>query len=126
MTEKEVMEWMTEYLDGTNAQKSALGMIRADIMDYGFQGLLDMPPESVIASYMEVTEEISQELVESFKTLFTQEQDIADLGIEQSMRLDPAESVIAMRNGMTDIIRSMYSYVEVQRMANRLIEKDEH
>ena len=126
MTEKEVMEWMTKYLDGTNAQKSALGMIRADIMDYGFQGFLDMPPESVIASYMEVTEEISQELVESFKTLFTQEQDIADLGIEQSMRLDPAESVIAMRNGMTDIIRSMYFYVEVQRMANRLIEKDEH
>tara|TARA_R100001591_G_scaffold115688_1_gene131567 strand:+ start:750 stop:1103 length:354 start_codon:yes stop_codon:yes gene_type:complete len=117
---------MKEYLDGTKAEKSAFGMIKADIADYGFQGFLDMPPEAVIESYMEVTEEISQELVESFKTIFQQEQDIESLGIEQSMRLDPAESVIAMRNGMTDIMRSLYSYIEVQRMANTLIEENEH
>tara|TARA_R100001440_G_scaffold41442_1_gene61165 strand:- start:8448 stop:8828 length:381 start_codon:yes stop_codon:yes gene_type:complete len=126
MTEQEVMKWMREYLDGTKAEKSAFGMIKADITDYGFQGFLDMPPEAVIESYMEVTEEISQELVESFKTIFQQEQDIESLGIEQSMRLDPAESVIAMRNGMTDIMRSLYSYIEVQRMANTLIQENEH
>jgi hypothetical protein len=125
MTETEVIKWMENYLDGTAAEKSAMGMIRADINEHGFQTFLEMPPETIIATYLSVSEEISQELVDSFTTMFTQEQDLADLGIEQSFRLDPAESVVAMRNGMTDIMRSLLCYVDVQRMANALIEEDE-
>ena len=116
---------MENYLDGTAAEKSAMGMIRADINEHGFQTFLEMPPETIIATYLSVSEEISQELVDSFTTMFTQEQDLEDLGIEQSFKLDPAESVIAMRNGMTDIMRSLLCYVDVQRMANALIEENE-
>jgi len=125
MTETEVIKWMENYLDGTAAEKSAMGMIRADINEHGFQTFLEMPPETIIATYLSVSEEISQELVDSFTTMFTQEQDLEDLGIEQSFKLDPAESVVAMRNGMTDIMRSLLCYVDVQRMANALIEEDE-
>ena len=125
MTETEVIKWMENYLDGTAAEKSAMGMIRADINEHGFQTFLEMPPETIIATYLSVSEEISQELVDSFTTMFTQEQDLEDLGIDQSFKLDPAESVIAMRNGMTDIMRSLLCYVDVQRMANALIEENE-
>lgn len=125
MTETEVIKWMENYLDGAAAEKSAMGMIRADINEHGFQTFLEMPPETIIATYLSVSEEISQELVDSFTTMFTQEQDLEDLGIEQSFKLDPAESVVAMRNGMTDIMRSLLCYVDVQRMANALIEENE-
>ena len=125
MTETEVIKWMENYLDGTASEKSAMGMIRADINEHGFQTFLEMPPETIIATYLSVSEEISQELVDSFTTMFTQEQDLEDLGIEQSFKLDPAESVVAMRNGMTDIMRSLLCYVDVQRMANALIEENE-
>ena len=124
MTETEVIKWMENYLDGTAAEKSAMGMIRADIKEHGFQTFLEMPPETIIATYLSVSEEISQELVDSFTTMFTQEQDLEDLGIEQSFKLDPAESVVAMRNGMTDIMRSLLCYVDVQRMANSLIKEN--
>lgn len=125
MTETEVIKWMENYLDGAAAEKSAMGMIRADINEHGFQTFLEMPPETIIATYLSVSEEISQELVDSFTTMFTQEQDLEDLGIEQSFKLDPAESVVAMRNGMTDIMRSLFHYMEAQRMAHILIYNEE-
>jgi hypothetical protein len=84
-----------------------------------------MVPERVVSSYLDVTEEISQELVDSFTTLFSQEKDIQELGIEQSMTLDPSECISAMRNGMTDIMRSLFHYMETQRMAHILIYNEE-
>ena len=125
MTEQEVMEWMESYLVGTKAETSALGMIKADIREFGFDTWLEMPPETIIHTYLEVSEEISQELVDSFTTMFSQEQDLEDLGIEQNFTLDPTECVTAMRNGMTDIMRSLLHYVDVQRMANALTTQDE-
>tara|TARA_B100001939_G_scaffold320863_1_gene310072 strand:+ start:309 stop:689 length:381 start_codon:yes stop_codon:yes gene_type:complete len=125
MTEQEVMDWMERYLDGTKAETSALGMIKADIAEHGFDTWLEMPPETVIHTYLEVSEEISQELVDSFATMFTQEKDLEELGIEQNFTLDPTECVTAMRNGMTDIMRSLLCYIDVQRMANTLITEDE-
>ena len=125
MTEQEVMEWMESYLVGTQAETSALGMIKADINEHGFDTWLEMPPETIIHTYLEVSEEISQELVDSFTTMFAQEQDLEDLGIEQNFTLDPTECVSAMRNGMTDIMRSLLCYVDVQRMANALITENE-
>ena len=119
------MEWMEGYLVGSKAETSALGMIKADIREFGFDTWLDMPPETIIHTYLEVSEEISQELVDSFTTMFSQEQDLEDLGIEQNFTLDPTECVTAMRNGMTDIMRSLLHYVDVQRMANALTTQDE-
>ena len=119
------MDWMEKYLDGTKAETSALGMIKADINEHGFDTWLEMPPETIIHTYLEVSEEISQELVDSFTTMFAQEQDLEDLGIEQNFTLDPTECVTAMRNGMTDIMRSLLCYVDVQRMANALITENE-
>ncbi len=119
------MEWMESYLVGTQAETSALGMIKADINEHGFDTWLEMPPETIIHTYLEVSEEISQELVDSFTTMFSQEQDLEDLGIEQNFTLDPTECVTAMRNGMTDIMRSLLFYVDVQRMANALITENE-
>ena len=121
MTEQEVIQWMKERLDGNNARKSAFGMIMADIDQYGFQTFLDMPAETIISEYLAVTEEITQELIDYFKALFLQEKELDELGIEQSMRLNPPENLEAMRDGMTDVMKSLLHYVETQRMANALI-----
>ena len=40
MTENEVMDWMEKYLDGTKAETSAFGMIKADINEHGFPNVL--------------------------------------------------------------------------------------
>lgn len=125
MTQQEVIEWMEKYLDGTKAETSALGMIKADIAEHGFETWIELPPETIIYTYIEVSEEISQELLDSFATMFTQEKDLEELGIEQNFTLDPTECVTAMRNGMTDIMRSLLHYIDVQRMANTLIAEDE-
>ena len=125
MTQQEVIEWMEKYLDGTKAETSALGMIKADIAEHGFETWIELPPETIIHTYIEVSEEISQELLDSFATMFTQEKDLDELGIEQNFTLDPTECVTAMRNGMTDIMRSLLHYIDVQRMANTLIAEDE-
>lgn len=119
------MDWMKSYLDGTKAETSALGMIKADIAEHGFSTWLELPPETIIYTYLEVSEEITQELVDSFATIFSQEQDLENLGIEQNFTLDPTECVTAMRNGMTDIMRSLLYYIDVQRMASTLITEDE-
>ena len=124
MTENEVKDWMEKYLSGTKAETSALGMIKADINEHGFETWLELPPETIVHTYLEVSEEISQELVDSFTTMFAQEQDLEELGIEQNFTLDPTECVTAMRNGMTDIMRSLLYYIDVQRMANALIHED--
>ena len=63
--------------------------------------------------------------MDRFTTMFAQEQDLESLGIEQNFTLDPTECVTAMRNGMTDIMRSLLCYIDVQRMANSLITEDE-
>jgi len=125
MTEQEVIQWMSERLDGDVARKSAFGMIMADIEQYGFQTFLDMPPETVVSEYLAVTEEVTQDAVDYFKALFSQEQELEELGIDQSMRLNPPESVEAMRNGMTDIMKSLLHYIETQRMANTMIYNEE-
>jgi hypothetical protein len=49
------MDWMESYLDGTKAETSALGMIKADIVEYGFDTWLEMPPETIIECYLQVS-----------------------------------------------------------------------
>lgn len=119
------MEWMETYLVGTMPEKSALGMIKQDIKQYGFETFLELPPETIIQSYIEVSEEVTKDLVNDFKALFDQEKQIEELGLDQSMRIDPGGSMMALRNGMSDIMQSMLLYIDVQRMANTLIEHDE-
>ena len=125
MTEKEIMTWMEEYLKGEGARKSALMMIQADIEQYGFETFLEMPPETVISEYITVSEEVTQEAVDDFRAMFNQELELAELGIEQSFKLNPPATMAAMRNGMTDIMKSLLLYVETQRMANTLMETNE-
>jgi hypothetical protein len=84
-----------------------------------------MPPETIISEYLVVTEELTQDAVDCFKTLFAQEQELDSLGIDQSLRLNPSESVEAMRNGMTEIMKSLLHYIETQRMANTMIYNEE-
>lgn len=118
MTENELIEWMTDYLDGDKVRQSALGMIMADVNQYGVQGFLDMPPETIISEYLVVTDELTQEAVEDFRALFNQEIELSELGVEQSFRINVPQTFSLFRDAMTDIMKSLLLYIEVQRMAN--------
>lgn len=124
MTEQEVMEWMESYLEGKRPRPTTLGMIRADIMEHGFSGFLELPPEAVIESYMSAAEEVTQDAVDDFKAMFNQELDLDSLGVDQSFRVNPPDTMQAMRDGMTDIMKSLMLYMEVQGMANALIQHE--
>ena len=124
MTEQEVIKWMETYLQGTMPERTALGMIKADIDEVGFESFLELPPETIIESYLVVADEVTQDAVDDFKALFSQESELDELGIGQSLRLNPSESMQALRNGMTDIMKSLMLYIEVQRMANTLVEHE--
>ena len=116
---------METYLQGTMPERTALGMIKADLDEVGFDTFLQLPPETIIESYLVVADEVTQDAVDDFKALFSQENDLYELGIGQSLRLNPSESMQALRNGMTYIMKSLMLYIEVQRMANTLVEHEE-
>ena len=119
------MKWMETYLEATMPERTALGMIKADIDEYGFDAFLELPPETIIESYLVVADEVTQDAVDDFKALLSQETELDELGLEQSFRLNPSESMQAMKNGMTDIMKSLMLYIDAQRMANNLIESHE-
>ena len=81
--------------------------------------------QRIIESYRQVADEITQEAVDDFRALFNQERELDELGLEQSFRLNPPASMQAMRDGMADVLESIVLYVEVQRIANTLIQEDE-
>ena len=125
MTEQQVIEWMECYLSATMPERTALGMIKADINEVGFDTFLQLPPETIVESYLDVADEVTQDAVDDFKALLSQENELDELGIEQSLRINPSESMQALKNGMTDIMKSLMLYIEVQRMANTLVEHEE-
>ena len=125
MTEQQVIEWMECYLSATMPERTALGMIKADINEVGFDTFLQLPPETIVESYLDVADEVTQDAVDDFKALLFQENELDELGIEQSLRINPSESMQALKNGMTDIMKSLMLYIEVQRMANTLVEHEE-
>ena len=125
MTEQQVIEWMECYLSATMPERTALGMIKADINEVGFDTFLQLPPETIVESYLDVADEVTQDAVDDFKALLFQENELDELGIEQSLRINPSESMQALKNGMTDIMKSLMLYIEVQRMANTLLEHEE-
>ena len=121
---KEILDWMEEYLDGTNPERTALGFIKADIQEYGFDGWIDLNPEGVIDSFYETTEEMSEMLVGELKTVLNQEQTIDELGIEQTMKIDQKELISSFRNGMLDFFKSMQIYLDVKRQAETDYRRD--
>ena len=113
----EILEWIEEYLDGTNPELTALGFIKADIQEHGFDGWIDLNPEVVIDSFYETTEEMSEMLIGELKTVLNQEQALDELGIEQTMKIDQRELISSFRDGMLDIFKSMQIYFDVKRQA---------
>lgn len=120
MTKLEVIEWMRENLDETSSDKSAFGMIMQDIGEFGFEAWLEIPSEAIVGSYIEVTEEVSMEMIKDLGNLLSQERELDELGIEQSMKIETLESITGMRDGMMDIMRSMLTYLQVRRQAQTL------
>lgn len=118
MTEQQVMEWMEDYLDGTKVEATALGMIKADIDEHGFENWLNMPAIPIVEWYLQTTREVATQLVHDYKNMLDQEKELDELGISQSLKLDPVQSMEAFKNGVVEVFQSLLVYLTTQEMAN--------
>jgi len=118
MTQEQVMEWMEEYLDGAKAEQTALGMIKMDIAEHGFENWLSLPAIPIVEWYIKATEEVADQLVDDYKSIKGVEDIIGEAGIGQSYALREPESLVAFKDGIMDVMNSMLIYLTTQEMAN--------
>jgi len=112
------MDWMMQHLEGTQPELTARGFIMQDMWEHGgFENWIDLDPAVIIDSFYEVTSEVSEELMNDLQTAINQEDDLDQLGIDQSMRVDLKGLTAALRSGMLDIFKSMQIYFDVKRQA---------
>lgn len=112
------MEWMEKYLDGTKAEKTALGMIKADIGEHGFENWLGLPAIPIVEWYVSATEEVADQLIDDYQSIKGVEDIIGQANIGQSYALKEPESLVAFKDGVMDIMNSMLIYLTTQEMAN--------
>ena len=118
MTQEQVMEWMEKYLDGTKAEQTALGMIKIDIEEHGFENWLKLPAIPIVEWYVTAIEEVADQLVEDYQSIKGVEDIIGQAGIGQSYKLKEPASLVAFKNGTMDVVNSMLIYLTTQEMAN--------
>ena len=122
MTQEQVMEWMHKYLDGTQTEQAALKMIKLDISEHGFENWLNLPAIPIVEWYIEAIDEVTDGLVEDYRTVKGVEDIIGKAGIGQSMLLEDTESLLAFKNGVMDAVNSLLIYLTTQEMANAYYE----
>lgn len=125
MSEAEIMFWMDEFLSETPSEVSALGMIRADIEEFGFETWLDLPAEFVIESYYEVTEAVLNQVCDRFQFLFEEQSMLRDADISIENSFEPIEAMYGVRDGFMGTMESMKHYVETQRIAKESYKKND-
>ena len=77
--------------DGTKWERTAFGFIMTDIDEFGFEDWLELPHDYVVESFLNTTYEVSNSLMSDLRTILKQEKDeLEELGIEQTMRVDLA------------------------------------
>lgn len=112
------MEWMEKYLDGTKAEQTALGMIKIDIAEHGFENWLNLPAIPIVEWYVSATEEVADQLIEDYQSIKGVEEIIGEANIGQSHALKEPESLVAFKDGVMDVMSSMLIYLTTQEMAN--------
>ena len=121
--QKEIMRNLETWLeDGSNPEQTALGFIKADIQERGFEGWLNMDAEMVTFSFYDTTEEMSNELMNDLATMLDQENMLDDMGVEQTMRIDQHDLLIGFRRGMLDIFKSLQIYFDAKQQAEHQYE----
>jgi len=121
--QKEIMRNMETWLeDGSNPHKTALGFIKADIKERGFEGWLNMDAEMVTFSFYDTTEEMSNEMMNDLSTMLNQEDMLDDLGLDQTMRIDQHKLLVGFRKGMLQIIKSLQIYFDAKQQAEHQYE----
>lgn len=122
MTQQEVIESIHVMLDdpidgGTNEELTALGMICADIEEFGFEAWLDMPAIKVVESHIEATEAVAEDMLEDLETLINQESEIESLGVAQTMRIDTLNVAEGLKEGLMGVMKAMLLYLNTQEFA---------
>ena len=121
--QKEIMRNLETWLeDGSNPEQTALGFIKADINERGFEGWLNMDAEMVTFSFYDTTEEMSNEITNDLSVMLGQENVLDDLGLEQTMRIDQHGLLLAFKKGMLDIFKSLQIYFDAKQQAEHQYE----
>ena len=117
MDELQIKEWLQDELghDGAEThEKTTLGWILADIDEYTFDMWLELPPYVVVDEYLNITNELSQDLVDQYKFSVEQEDLLDTLDIKQTPLADPPEILQAFKSGMIDILKSLSCYFKIR------------
>lgn len=109
---------MEGYLNGTKVELTALGMIKADIDEHGFENWLHMPAIPIVEWYLQTTNEVATQLVGDYEIMLNQEKELDEMGVQQSMKLDPVQSMAAFASGVIEVFESLLLYLTVQEMAS--------
>jgi len=122
MTEAEVIELIHDQLegptgDGTDIELTALGMICADIEEFGFEAWMNMPPHKVVEGHIEATQHVAEDLLEDLEAMLKQEKELEVMGVNQSMRIDTIKAVSAVGDGLISVMKSMVLYFATQELA---------
>ena len=121
--QKQIMRNLETWLeDGSNPEQTALGFIKADIQERGFEGWLNMDAEMVTFSFYDTTEEMSNEITNDLSVMLGQENVLDDLGLEQTMRIDQHGLLLAFKKGMLDIFKSLQIYFDAKQQAEHQYE----
>ncbi len=120
MTEAQAIEWMQGEMTENEPQISALGMILQDIKEYGFDAWVDLPPDFIVNAYISITDDVSETMMGDFRLMLSQERELDELGIGQTMKIDPGDALSAFRKGMLDIMRSLLCYINAQQSIQQM------
>ena len=120
MNMKEVMSWMTELAEEDETYGTAVGFCMEDILEFGFDEWLSIRASDVSHMFINVTKDVSGNLLSELRTVLSQERMLEELGIEQSYKINQGELVERLNDGLMDVFKSQAKYFEVQEQAKKM------
>jgi len=125
MTDLELTQWVLNQKNEWDVPdcpvvNNAVGFIMADIDERGAEGFVNMTAQEVVHGYIGATVTVSNGLMEQFNVSMSQEEMLDELGIDQSEKIDVKGLVNSLNTGMLDIMKSMFTYLEIQELAYKL------
>ena len=127
MTEHQVMTWMREETSNDcKYEMTGYGFALSDIDEFGFEHWLNMSPVVVSESFLQTTYDVSNMLMQDFRTIINQERALDELGVGQTMKVDQPGLVEALNSGLLDVFRALNYYFILQSEAKSMYHANEN
>lgn len=124
MKKHEIIEYihvcLEDPIEKSNVDLTALGMICADIEEFGFEKWIHLSPQEIVQMHIDATSDVADDTLEDLAAIISQEKELDVLGIDQSMRVEIMPAMISFKNGMIEVMRSLERYFEMQQTSKQM------